>query len=75
MHEVDFIVDEQAAIEVKGAKKISLKHLKGLQYLMEEKKMKRYYLASQDPVALKQNGIFVLPWENFLKRLWDGEVV
>ena len=74
-HEVDFIVGEQVAIEVKGAKKISSKQLKGLQLLMEEKKMKHYYLVSQDPIASKQNGIFVLPWENFLKRLWDGKVV
>ena len=74
-HEVDFIIGDQVAIEVKSAKKISSKHLKGLRYLMEENKIEKYYLVSQDPIALKEEGIYILPWENFLKRLWDGEII
>lgn len=74
-HEVDFIIGEQVAIEVKSARKISAKYLKGLKYLMEEQKIQSYYLVSQDPIASKQDGIYILPWEDFLKRLWDGEVV
>lgn len=73
--EVDFIIDNQVAIEVKTIEKLSGKHLKGLRYLMEEKKLKKYYLVSQDPIAMKQEGIFILPWETFLKQLWDGGVV
>ena len=42
-HEVDFIVGDKAAIEVKSAKKISSKQLKGLRYLMEENKIETYY--------------------------------
>lgn len=74
-HEVDFIVGDRVAIEIKSAKKITSKHIKGLKYLMEEHKMEKYYLISQDPVALKQGGIFILPWDNFIKRLWDGDVI
>ena len=74
-HEVDFIIGDQIAIEVKSAKKISARHLKGLKSLMEEKKMQQYYLISQDPIALKKEGIYILPWEDFIKRLWDGEVI
>lgn len=73
--EVDFILDDQVAIEVKAATKISNKHLKGLKYLMEEKKIKKYYLISQDNIAIKQDGIYILPWENFIKQLWDGDVI
>lgn len=72
--EVDFIIGNQVAIEVKAAKKVSAKHLKGLNYLMEEKKLQKYYLVSQDPIALKEGAIYILPWENFIKRLWDGDV-
>jgi uncharacterized protein len=73
--EVDFVIDDQVAIEVKSTNKVSTKHLKGLKYLMEEKKIKKYYLISQDPIALKQSGIYILPWENFIKRLWDGQII
>jgi len=74
-HEVDFIIGDQVAIEVKAAKKISSKHLKGLRYLMEEKKLEKYYMVSQDPIALKEEGIYILPWEDFLKRLWNEEII
>lgn len=73
--EVDFIIDDRVAIEVKASTKISTKNLKGLVYLMEENKLKNYYLVSQDPIATKQGGIYILPWENFLKRLWDGDII
>lgn len=74
-HEVDFIIGEEIAIEVKASRHTSSKHLKGLTYLKEENKLKNYYLVSQDPVALKQDGIHVLPWEHFLKQLWDGALI
>lgn len=74
-YEVDFIVDEQIAIEVKSTKKVTKKHLKGLKLLMEENQIKQYYLISQDPIALKQDNIYILPWDNFLKRLWDGDIL
>ena len=74
-HEVDFIIGNQIAIEVKATKKVSSKHLKGVKSLMEEKKLEKYYLISQDPIALKQDGICILPWEDFIKRLWDGEIL
>ena len=74
-HEVDFIIDDQIAIEVKTTKKVTGKMLKGLKYLMEEKKLKKYYLISQDPIAMNQEGIFILPWETFIKQLWNGEVI
>ncbi len=74
-HEVDFIIGDEVAIEVKSSKKIAAKYLKGLRYLMEENKIEHYYLISQDPIALRQDGIYILPWENFIKRLWDGEII
>lgn len=74
-YEVDFIIGEEIAIEVNATQRVSSKHLKGLTYLKEENKLKNYYLISQDPIALKQNGINNLPWEHFLKKLWNGEII
>ena len=56
-HEVDFIIDSEMAIEIKSTDKVQNKHLKGLKFLMEEKKIKSYYLISQDPLAMQQDGI------------------
>lgn len=72
--EVDFIVGDEVAVEVKSAKKISAKYLKGLECLIEEKKINKYYLVSQDPISIKQNQIYILYWEDFIKQLWDGKI-
>src|SRR3990167_5206984 len=67
--EVDFIVGDHAAIEVKATRKISDKHLKGIKILMQENKIRKYYVISQDSIARKQDRIEILPWEMFLKQL------
>lgn len=74
-HEVDFIIGDKLAIEVKSTKNITSKHLKGLRYLMEEQKLEKYYLISQDPIARKENGIYILPWDSFLKQLWNQTII
>ncbi|NDC25006.1 MAG: DUF4143 domain-containing protein, partial [Proteobacteria bacterium] len=45
-YEVDFILDEHTAIEVKGKSIITDKDLRGLKALREEKLMKKYFLVS-----------------------------
>src|SRR3990167_7730127 len=67
--EVDFIIGDDIAIEIKSTQKISDKHLKTLKRLQEENKLKAYYLISRDSVAMKKGDIFILPWETFLKKL------
>ena len=74
-YEVDFIIGDEVAIEVKSSEKLTEKHFKGLKCLIEENKFKKYYLVSQDPISAKYGEIIALPWEQFLKQLWDGEVV
>ena len=73
-HEVDFLIGNQIAIEVKSTRKVANKHLKGLRYLMEENKVEKYYLISFDPIALKTDAIHVLPWKKFLNDLWSGNI-
>ena len=73
--EVDFVVGDSVAVEVKATKKVSEKHCKMLRYLQEEKKLKKYYVVSQDPIPNRYGDIWVLPWRDFLKKLWDGEIV
>ena len=69
-HEVDFILGDQLAIEVKAKRKVSERDAKNLMVLMEEGKFKEFVVVSQDPINRKQKGISYLFWKDFLKKLW-----
>lgn len=74
-HEVDFLVGEELAIEVKAARSVSPRDLKGLRLLAEEGVFKKFYLVSQDQ-SEQQHEIFQLVhWEVFLQRLWNNELL
>ena len=74
-HEVDFIIDNEIAIEVKASNKISEKHVLGLRALKEEKIIKKYYVVSQDKINRKTNdGFELIYWQNFLDVLWTGQI-
>ncbi len=69
--EVDFIVGERVAIEVKSTNNIQKKHLKGLQALKEEQICQQYFLVSQNKINLRyDDNIDVLYWKDFLDKLW-----
>ncbi len=70
--EVDFVVG-RLAIEVKAKNTVSRRDLRGLMALREEKLMAHYVLVSLEPAARQVDGIAILPWREFLDRLWGGE--
>ena len=70
--EVDFILGNSVAIEVKAAAVISDKHLKGINALKEEGKMRKYIVVCREARPRKIDGILVLPWQMFLEYLWDN---
>lgn len=72
--EVDLLIDTHTALEFRSTKKISTKDVKGLQRLKEEKKFKKYYLVSNDPIKSSQNGIIAIHYLEFLKQLWSDEL-
>ncbi len=73
--EVDFILADCTAIEVKGKDPIGDRDLRGLRALREEKLLKRYVVVTLEQRARRIDGIDVLPWREFLTRLWAGEFV
>lgn len=73
--EVDFIIGDDIAIEVKTTEKVNDKHLKGLKRLAEENICKRYILISHDPYAKNQDQIECMHWENFLSSLWEDQIL
>ncbi|MDA8156492.1 MAG: AAA family ATPase [Actinomycetota bacterium] len=71
--EVDFILGDHTAIEIKAKENVSAQDLKSLRALAEEKKLKRYMCVSMENRPRTVNGISILPYKEFLSGLWDGE--
>ena len=76
--ECDFVLgrDADAAIEVKGASNIGPRDLSGLTAFAQEHRPRHAIVVCNEPAPRRiATGIWVLPWRNFLERLWDGQVV
>jgi len=75
--EVDLVLEEhEVAIEIKSTTQAKNRHLKGLRVFKEEYKARSYILVSLDlHPRLTDDGILILPWEEFLRRLWGGEII
>ncbi len=74
--EVDFIIyDGNTAIEVKGKEKITSNDLKGLIELQKEyPEVKNRIIVCLEPFARKiKNGILILPYQEFINRLYKNE--
>jgi len=72
--EVDFILDDKIAIEVKATTRVQDKHLKGLKALQEENICTRYILLSQDSIPRRVGNIEIMHWQIFLEKLWSDEI-
>ncbi len=70
--EVDFIMGDHTAIEVKAKENVSAHDLKGLRALAEERKLKRYLCVSLEPRTRTVEGVRILPFREFLEALWEG---
>jgi predicted AAA+ superfamily ATPase len=71
--EVDFILNDATAIEVKGAENISDRALKGLRALQEEQLMRQLLVVCQAERPRRVEGIQIVGWRDFIERLWQGE--
>lgn len=72
-YEVDFIIADHTAIEVKAKRNISPSDLKALRALAEENRLRRYLCVSLEPRQRKIDEISVLPYNDFLEGLWSGK--
>ena len=73
--EVDFILGDHTAIEVKAKENVSVADLRSLRALAEEKKLKRYLCVSLEPRRRQVEGITVMPYRKFLDALWGGDYI
>lgn len=74
--EVDFVLGSsgQAAIEVKGAR-VRREDLKGMRAYAEEHRPSTAAVVCCEPAARRADSIDLLPWEEFLDRLWRGDLL
>ena len=74
--EVDLILDNQWAIEIKSTTSVKDKHLKGIRALNEEGQIQNYAVVSCDRHERKtKDNIAIFPWKLFLDKLWNGEII
>lgn len=72
-HEVDFIIDDSVAIEVKSSSHITPKHLKSLKVFSEEQPNSKAIVVCQEKEERLLDGISILPWQLFLEKLWKNQ--
>ena len=71
-YEVDFLIADEIAIEVKGAALVTEKHLSGLRALSEELPLRKRIVVSMDENPRRIKDVDILPVRDFLTRLWEG---
>ena len=73
--EVDFVVGDEVAIEVKATRSAAPRDLTGLRRLEAETPLRRRVLVCREPAPRLVDGILILPVERFLQDLWSGELL
>ena len=73
--EVDFIIGDHTAIEVKAKETVSPQDVRSLRALAEERSLKRYVSVSLETRQRRLLGIALMPVREFLDALWSEEFV
>ena len=69
--EVDFILGDHTAIELKASEHVGPHDLKSLKALAEERKLKRYLCVCLEARRRQVGEVTILPLQEFVKKLWD----
>lgn len=72
--EVDFVLGERIAIEVKSKSRLSKRDQRGLRALSEDLDLERKIIVCAEPRRRWDGGVEVIPVEEFLADLWAGEI-
>ncbi|MGH9459669.1 MAG: ATP-binding protein [Vicinamibacteria bacterium] len=74
--EVDFVVGNEIAIEVKGKSRVSPRDYRGLNALAEEVALARRIVVCHEPRRrVDESGVEIVPVGEFLQNLWNGDLV
>ncbi len=70
--EVDLIIRDEMAIDIKASENVSRSHIKGLKAFKEEQLVKSYLVISADKFRRTIDGRNVIYWEDFLKEIFPS---
>lgn len=74
--EVDFVLDSgRIALEVKGSARIEKKDLHGLKIFCNEFSPHKNYIVCNEKEKRVSGKIEIVPWEIFLRDLWDEKII
>lgn len=74
--EVDFILGQgEVAIEVKSTSRVDSTDLRSLKTFMQEYSPKKAFIVGNETIPRVHEDIWILPWRDFLKMLWNGDVI
>lgn len=74
--EVDFVVGDAVAIEVKAKPRVSVRDYKGLLALAEEIPLRRKLVVCREPRRRRDDhGVEIVPAPEFLRELWEDRIV
>ncbi len=71
-YEVDFLIGDHTAIEVKAKSHVGNRDLRSLRALMDEHSFKNHICVCLESRSLHREGIDILPFDVFLENLWEG---
>jgi predicted AAA+ superfamily ATPase len=74
--EVDFILGQgEVAIEVKGTSRVDSADLRPLRAFIQDYRPAKAFVVCNERAQRMHEGIHIVPWRDFLKSMWNGEVV
>jgi len=73
--EVDFVVADELAIEVKATARANARDLRGLRRIGDEHRFRHRILVCREETPRLVDDILVLSTREFLRRLWAGELL
>jgi len=71
--EVDFVLGDHTAVEVKAKENVAPRELRGLHAIAEERRVKRSLCVSLERRPRRVGEVTLLPYGDFLDALWGGE--
>ena len=73
--EVDFVIGDELAIEVKGTGAVTRRDLTGLRRIADETALRRRIVVCTESAARVVDGIEIFPVRQFLHALWTGDLI
>jgi predicted AAA+ superfamily ATPase len=71
---VDFVLgDGEVAVELKGTSRVDPSDPRSLHAFVEDHRPRKAVVVCNEPVPRVHQGIAILPWREFLARLWGGK--